>query len=97
LVEQVARTNNRKTVYAEFYSNSTFLYVYIATAYLYIKECTVTKEFCIYSLPVVSACNLLNQNYILNCKFKIFTMPTQNTSYTKSPKFISSSKFPNTS
>jgi len=34
-----------------------------ATAYVDIKECAVTKEFCIYSLPVVSACNLLNHFY----------------------------------
>jgi hypothetical protein len=27
--EQVAHTSNRKTAYAEFLSNSTFLYVYI--------------------------------------------------------------------
>jgi hypothetical protein len=38
--------------------------VHLATAYVDIKECAVTKEFCIYSLPVVSACNLLDQIYV---------------------------------
>ena len=38
--------------------------VHLATAHVALKECAVTKECCIYSLPVVSACNLLNQIYI---------------------------------
>jgi len=28
----------------------------LATAYVGLKECAITKEFCRYSLPVVSAC-----------------------------------------
>ena len=38
--------------------------VHLATAYVGLKECAVTKEFCKHSLPVVNACNLLNNFYI---------------------------------
>jgi hypothetical protein len=56
-------------------------WVRLATACVGLKECAVTKEFCTYCLPVVSASNLLNQIYN-NCKLKISNMPTQNASYT---------------
>jgi len=35
--------------------------VHLTTAYEGLKECAVNKEFCIYSRPAVSACNLLKQ------------------------------------
>ena len=61
------------------------------------KECAVTKEFYTYSLPVVSACNLLNQIYILTANLK-FTLCQQKTQFAqiKSPKFVWSSKILNT-
>ena len=43
--------------------------VHLAAGHVDIKECAVTKGFCIHCLPVVSASNLLNQIYN-NCKFK---------------------------
>jgi len=70
--------------------------IHLPTAYADIKECAVTKEFCIYSLPVVSACNLLNQIYIVtaNLKFPLCQHKMQVTQI-KSQKFISSSKILN--
>jgi hypothetical protein len=70
--------------------------VHLATAYVDIKECAVTKEFCIYSFPIVSACNLLNQIYILtaNLKFPLCQHKTQVTQI-RSPKFDSSNKILN--
>ena len=41
-----------------------FIEFFLATEYADIKECAVTKELCIHSLPVDSVCNLLNQVYI---------------------------------
>jgi hypothetical protein len=38
--------------------------VHLVTAYVGLKECAVTKEFCKHSLPVVNACNLLNHFHI---------------------------------
>jgi len=38
--------------------------VRLATAYVGLKESAVTKESCKHSLPVVSACNLLNYFHI---------------------------------
>jgi hypothetical protein len=38
--------------------------VHLATAYVGLKECAVTKEFCKHSLPVLSACNLLTHFHI---------------------------------
>jgi len=67
--------------------------VHLATGHVDIKQCAVTKGFCIYCLTVVSASNLLNQIYN-NCKFKIFTVTKQNVSY--SNKIASSSKILNT-
>jgi len=67
--------------------------VHLATGYVDIKQCAITKGFCIYRLPVVSASNLLNQIYN-NCIFKIFTVTKQNVSYTN--KIASSSKILNT-
>jgi hypothetical protein len=63
--------------------------VHLAIAYVDIKECAVTKEFCIYSLPVVSACILLKQIYILteNLKFPLYQHKTEVTQI-KSPKFV---------
>jgi len=42
----------------------TFHSVHLATAYVGLKECAVTKEFCRHSLHVVNACNLLNHFHI---------------------------------
>jgi hypothetical protein len=38
--------------------------VHLATAYVGLKECAVTKEFCKHSLPVLNACNLFNHFHI---------------------------------
>jgi hypothetical protein len=38
--------------------------VHLATAYVGLKECAVTKEFRKQSLPVVNPCNLFNQFHI---------------------------------
>jgi hypothetical protein len=38
--------------------------VHLATAYVGIQECAVTKEFCKHSLPIASACNLLSHFHI---------------------------------
>jgi len=45
LVEQVAHTNNRKTVYTEFLSNSTFLYIQnsLVTAHSFMSTDAVAK------------------------------------------------------
>jgi hypothetical protein len=56
-------------------------WVRLATAYVDLKECAVTKEFCIYSLPVANVCNLLN-DFISKCKLNISNMLAQNASYT---------------
>jgi len=38
--------------------------VHLATAYIGLKKCAVTKQFCIHGLPVVNARNLLNHFHI---------------------------------
>jgi len=38
--------------------------VHLATAYVGLKKCAVTKEFCRHSLPVANACNLLDPFHI---------------------------------
>jgi len=38
--------------------------VHLATAYVGLKKCAFTKEFCKHSLLVVSVCNLLNHFHI---------------------------------
>ena len=54
--------------------------VHLATAYVGLKECAVTKEFCtVFLLLMRATCSTI---FTSECKLKISNMPTQNASYT---------------
>jgi len=68
-VHQDAACRSCKPVYVVYKIHNSVLTVHtvhLATAYLGLKECAVTKEFCMYSLPVVSGVQLAQQFLYLN-------------------------------